>query len=146
MLMSVQGRKSRYVTKLSSWLKFMCSRSPAPATVGVFTRQRKRGGRAWCHGSLGRLSWLSVTGLLFVLILGPGTLHTMCNVQCQDRRRDNCPCPLFSVFSCARARENALVAQLAHSYAESSPQSRQLSGIRDHFNQEEIPPTSFICI
>ena len=95
MLMSVQGRKSRYVTKLSSCLKFMCSRSPAPALLWVclvFT-QRKRGGRAWCHVSLGRLSWLSVTGLLFVLILGHCTL---CNVQCQDRRRDNCPCPLFS--------------------------------------------------
>ena len=79
MLMSVQGRKSRYVTKLSSWLKFMCSRSPAPATVGVFSRQRKRGGRAWCHVSL------SVTGLLFVLILGPGTLHTVqCSVSGQE--------------------------------------------------------------
>ena len=85
MLMSVQGRKSRYVTKLSSSLRFMCSRSPAPATVGVVTRQRKRGGRAWCHVSLGRLSWLSVTGLLFVLILGPGTLHTVqCSVSGQE--------------------------------------------------------------
>ena len=54
-------------------------------TALVFTRQRKRGGRAWCHVSLGRLSWLSVTGLLFVLILGPGPLHTVqCSVSGQE--------------------------------------------------------------
>ena len=86
MLMSVQGRKSRYVTKLSSPLKFMCSRSPAPALLWVclvFTLPEEAGwaGLVSCQ----RGEAILAIGDGVTVCADTGTLHTVqCSVSGQE--------------------------------------------------------------